>query len=528
MSHSGAQINLVQRCTIHDAGYTQSRGQRAWREPQPNAYTRTTTHGACQGVIGTGAAPGGLEFLGRGAHGGNAMHRSEAVRGLLYVNPRPEMAPLLHALREAGWAPQAIPYSAEAVRGATRSGEFRVGVICIGGDEDVQCLLAAPDVLNDTPAEWIAVLPRPLLEHPEVRHLIAERFFDFHTLPLDLSRVLIGVGHAHGMAVLKDDITVEHARRDSGGEMVGESGAMLAFFRAIGKVAAADAPVLIVGESGTGKELTARTIHSRSSRSGRPFVAINCAALPATLIQSELFGHEKGAFTGASQRRVGRIEAAHGGTFLLDEIGDLPLDLQSNLLRFLQEGQVDRIGATTPVPVNVRVMAATHVDLLQAVTQGRFREDLYHRLNVLQLEIPPLRARREDIPILARYYFQQFIRDGRRSVRGLSREAMMAMNAHSWPGNVRELINRVRRAVVMCEGRLVLPGDLGLAGPCNHCLSGATLAEIREQAERDAILAALCRNGNNHSRAAKELGISRTTLYRLLSDGGADGGFRGH
>lgn len=455
------------------------------------------------------------------------MHRSETVRGLLYVNPRPEMTPLLHALREAGWAPQAICYASDAIRRTMRSGEFRVGIVCIGDDEDIESLLAAPDLLNEAPAEWIAVLPRPLLEQPQVRHMIVERFFDFHTLPLDLGRVLIGVGHAHGMAVLKDDINFEHARRDAGGEMVGASGVMQDFFRAIGKVAVADAPVLIVGESGTGKELTARTLHKRSLRAGGPFVAINCAALPATLIQSELFGHEKGAFTGASQRRVGRIEAAHGGTLLLDEIGDLPLDLQSNLLRFLQEGQVDRIGATIPVPVNVRVMAATHVDLLQAVAQGRFREDLYHRLNVLQLEIPPLRARREDIPILARHYFMQFIRDGRRSVRGLSREAMMAMNAHSWPGNVRELINRVRRAVVMCEGRLVLPGDLGLAGPCTHCLPGATLAEIREQAEREAIQAALCRNGNNHSRAAKELGISRTTLYRLLGDGGTEQNFRG-
>jgi DNA-binding NtrC family response regulator len=296
--------------------------------------------------------------------------------------------------------------------------------------------------------------------------------------------------------------------------MVGTSPVMQALFRDIRKVGAVDAPVLIQGESGTGKELTALAIHARSRRAGAPFMAVNCGALPANLIQSELFGHEKGAFTGAHQRKIGRIEAAAGGTIFLDEIGDLSLDLQVNLLRFLQAKTIERVGGTQSLQVDVRVIAASHVDLERAVAEGRFREDLYYRLNVLHLRVPALRERESDIELLARFFFEKFAKEKNPQVRGFSQQALQVMNTYAWPGNVRELINRIRRAMVMCENRLIAPGDLGLERR-GVKRTIRTLGGARAAAEKEAIRYALQYARNNVSRAARELGISRVMLYRL-------------
>ncbi|HET8700129.1 MAG TPA: sigma-54 dependent transcriptional regulator, partial [Nitrococcus sp.] len=298
--------------------------------------------------------------------------------------------------------------------------------------------------------------------------------------------------------------------------MVGASLAMQALFRSIRKMAPADAPVLIQGESGTGKELAAAAIHELSQRAKGPFIVVNCGALPSGLIQSELFGHERGAFTGADRRKIGRIEAAHGGTIFLDEIGDLPFKMQVNLLRFLQEQTIERVGGREPIKVDARVIAATHIDLEKAVRdQGRFREDLYFRLNVLRLHIPPLRDREDDIELLAWFFFNRFAAEGSPLLKGFSRQALEAMKQHSWPGNVRELINRVRRALLLCDKRLITPVDLGLERR-QGSRQAMTLAEARNAAEYAAILGALRQADGNISQAARQLAISRVTLYRQM------------
>src|SRR5438552_4265122 len=242
--------------------------------------------------------------------------------------------------------------------------------------------------------------------------------------------------------------------------MVGNSPAMLEVFEQIRRFAACDVPVLITGESGTGKELVARAIHDRSRRAAGPYVALNCAAVPATLIASELFGYEKGSFTGATGRKHGHVEHAHRGTLFLDEIGDMPIDLQGLLLRFLQEGEILRVGGRQPIKVDVRVVAATNVRLREAIAAGKLREDLYYRLNVLTIHLPPLRERDGDIEVLATYFLRQIAHELRRDVEGFTPAAMALMLGYGWPGNVRELIATIRRAVVMANGRLIELSDL--------------------------------------------------------------------
>ncbi|MBI5165471.1 MAG: sigma-54-dependent Fis family transcriptional regulator, partial [Magnetospirillum sp.] len=300
--------------------------------------------------------------------------------------------------------------------------------------------------------------------------------------------------------------------------MVGTSPAMQRLAETIRKVAATDAPVLVAGESGTGKELAAIAIHQRSIRALGPFVPINCAALPKTLIASELFVHEKGGFTCADQRLIGRLHAADTGTVFLDEIGDLPLDLQAHLLRFLQESTIDRLGGHQPIKVDVRVIAATNVPLRKAVADGRFREDLFFRLNVLTLTLPPLRERGEDIDLLAAHFTAKFAREAARPIRGLSPEAVGAIRRHPWPGNIRELIATMRRAVVMADGPWIQVADLGL--PDGDDEDGPAPATSLEAARRDLeeamIRRSLAANRHNVKRTAETLGVSRVTLYRLM------------
>ncbi|MFZ5557885.1 MAG: sigma 54-interacting transcriptional regulator [Pseudomonadota bacterium] len=366
-----------------------------------------------------------------------------------------------------------------------------------------------------TDIEWIAVTTTDAPRDPALARILANSFYDYHTIPLDEQRLLYSLGHAVGKVMLRRRLADRTSGAGGRYGMVGTSPPMLDLYRTLDKIVRVNAPVLISGESGTGKEIVALSVHSESLRRSGPFVPLNCGAIPATLMQAQLFGHEKGAFTGAHQRKIGSIEAATGGTIFLDEIGDLPLESQASLLRFLQESTVVRIGSTRPSRIDARVIAATHVDLSAAVREGRFREDLYYRLNVLHIEMPPLRARGDDIFLLADYVFETYRSQRAPGVRGFTLEALEVMRAYSWPGNVRELINRVQKAMIMCEGSMITPSDLGLTP--RRAKSGAiSLANARQLTERDLVVSALERNQFNMAATARDLGVSRVTLYRLV------------
>lgn len=289
---------------------------------------------------------------------------------------------------------------------------------------------------------------------------------------------------------------------------------MLRVCRTIEKLALANVSVLLLGESGTGKEGLARALHTRSRRRGAPFVAINCAAIPENLLEAELFGFERGAFTGATRQTLGKVEIANRGTLFLDEIGDLPHSLQAKLLRFLQERVIERVGGRVPVPVDVRVVSATHQNLREKIAQGSFREDLFFRLAEIVVDIPALRGRTGDAALLAHTFLRRFAKEHRRSAASFTPDALSAIENHAWPGNVRELENAIRRAVIMSETPRISAADLGLAEAPPTMVP--TLRAVREQAERDAVLRVLSRENGNVVHAAAALGVSRPTLYDLM------------
>ena len=301
-------------------------------------------------------------------------------------------------------------------------------------------------------------------------------------------------------------------------DIIGSSEVMRDVFKTVRKVAATDVPVLIHGESGTGKERIAQALHQLSQRADGPFVAINCGAIPESLFESELFGHEKGAFTGADETRKGRIEYANGGTLFLDEVGELPLAVQVKLLRFLQEHVIERVGGREPIPVDGRILAATNIDLPAAVSAGTFREDLFYRLEVVHVEVPALRDRGDDVLHIAEHFVRNLSEEYGKSGLRLSADAIDALLRHPWAGNVRELQNKVRRAVVLVEGQEITAADLSLdSGDAEAPGSLPTLKEAKETLEREYVERALAANKGNISRTARELGISRPTLYELIS-----------
>ncbi len=346
---------------------------------------------------------------------------------------------------------------------------------------------------------------------------IRQGAFDFYQKPFDEQILRIIIDRALRVADLEQEnrrLILAQRAEPLAGLITGDP-EMLKVCRTIEKVAASDVTVLLLGESGTGKELLARGLHALSPRAKERFVAINCAAIPETLLESELFGYEKGAFTGATKQTIGKIEYAHKGTLFLDEIGDLPLALQSKLLRFLQERVIERLGGRGEIPVDVRVVAATHQDLQARIASGLFRQDLYYRLSEISVHIPPLRERQGDKSLLAHAFMEKYAQLNNRGLRGFTAEALAAIEAHTWPGNVREIENTIKRAVIMAEGSQIGLADLGLPAAAVH-EETLNLRHVRDEAERNAVIKALARANGNVAQAAELLGVSRPTLYDLM------------
>jgi two-component system NtrC family response regulator len=348
--------------------------------------------------------------------------------------------------------------------------------------------------------------------------------YDFFQKPPVLSELKVIISRAFHLANLEEQNrslqrAIEKKSMESGG-MIGQCPEMLSIFSTIKKVAPSDVPIFITGENGTGKELVAQALHEEGLRKNGPFIPINCGAIPENLLESELFGHEKGAFTGAHATVQGKLQFAHKGTLFLDEIGELPVNLQVKLLRFLQEGVIQRVGGRLDIPIDTRTVCATNVDIARAIKEGNFREDLYYRISVISINLPPLRERGDDILLLANYFLRMFNEESRKKVRRFSSAAMNFLKGYAWPGNVRELRNRVQRAIIMSDASALEPSDLGCEAVSpditEKILPTVSLREARDRVEREMISAVIdCQNGNI-VKAAEVLGVSRPTLYDLI------------
>jgi DNA-binding NtrC family response regulator len=421
---------------------------------------------------------------------------------------------LARSLAEKGWKAHVSMDTREAIR-CLRSSNIYVGIVLLDSNFDEETQSELLDVINESSStEWIAIVDPGSMTSIEHASFLSSFFFDFHTTPVDIRRLAYSLGHAYGAAKLgeasRGDLRLTINRRFG---LIGSSQAMSLVYDNVQKISRSDEPVIIVGETGTGKELIARAIHGLSPRAEKPFIAVNCGAIPETLVQSEFFGYNKGAFTGAVEERIGRFEAASGGTVFLDEIENLSPLGQVSLLRFLQEKELTPLGSKESRPIDVRIIVSASPNLREAVAGGVIREDLFYRLNVLQIDVPPLRKRDMDAAEIAEYFVDRFNQGKRRNAKRLSKKAISAILDYSWPGNVRELMSCVNRAAVISTGRLIIEADLGLSRPTRFI--GRTLREIKAQAVEQAVMSALAESKSVTS-AARRLGVSRVTLYRLM------------
>jgi two-component system NtrC family response regulator len=382
-----------------------------------------------------------------------------------------------------------------------------------GSTEGFQAL---EDILNLSPSTKVIVVTGREEKENAVK-AIGLGAYDFFQKPLDadiLSFVVDRAFKVHELEEKNKQLSETHSSSKLSG-VIASSPKMLEVCRMIERIAPADVTALLLGETGTGKEVLAKAIHSVSPRSDGPFVAINCGAIPENLLESELFGHEKGAFTGATQSKQGKIELASGGTLFLDEIGDMPMPLQVKLLRFLQERVIERVGGTKPIPVDVRVVCATHQNIQDLISQTLFREDLYYRVSEITLNIPPLREREGDAIIIAQAILKDLSEKMNRPNLSFNEDAMRAIKAYNWPGNVREIINKVKRAVIMADDKKVTAEDMELSSLSTHTEDALNLRQIRDAAEKAAVIQAINAAQNNMAQAARLLGITRPTLYNL-------------
>lgn len=427
--------------------------------------------------------------------------------------------PWVDMLREQGLALGEC-FTADAASTAVRNG-CRIGLLIVARQSELAHLDQCAPFVGNTKICWVGLVAQDLVSMPRMRRFIGEHLFNFITVPADPEHIMLTLRRAWGAAFMRDTRqTSAHlplpADEKVNGEfpMLGDTPPMQRLRGQIKKVARTDAPVLITGPSGAGKEIAALAIHRQSARGNARFVAIDCGAIAPQRLQSDLRGGEKVARHDTRQREIERIKAAQGGTLFLDEIDNMPCDMQAELLRLLKEGTVEQVDGNGANEIDVRVIGATRVDLVQAVSEGRFREDLYHRINVISIDIPKLADRGQDIEDIAKHYFSGFASAHNRSLRGFSKAAMNAMLSHAWPGNVRELVNRVQRATVMAEGRFLQPEDLGFERETEQPLM--SLQDARAAAECMMIRRALSQSRNQISRAATLLGVSRVTLYRLI------------
>jgi len=445
----------------------------------------------------------------------NYSRSSDSAREMLFFCRRSSGSyeyGLIKRLREAGWK-VSVASSMGQAKEILSSSQILVAIACFCNEGEGDNSDIIRTIKRYVGLKWVALLDFSISHESELRSIIYSWCYDYITLPIDIERLLFAVGHAYGIARLADYQQRVQERTHGSQGMMGCSPVMLELFEKIEKVARSDETVLIQGETGTGKEMIARAIHKSSSRADKPFIAVNCAALPNELIFSELFGYVAGAFTDAKEDKTGLIESADGGIIFFDEISDLPVESQTALLRFLQEKSITRIGEATVLPVDVRVMVATNRDLWQATKKNEFREDLYYRLDVLKLVSPPLRLRGNDASIIARSILQDFIKSKGLERKIFSSEAIRCIQSHYWPGNVRELIHRVRRAAILSVNKIIDADDLELNKVTQ--MYSKCLKEIKDEAEAKAIRFSLKTSGSITS-SAKELGISRVTLYRLI------------
>jgi len=376
-----------------------------------------------------------------------------------------------------------------------------------------------------TLAEIVEIAPKTKViiisgqgERENAMEAVGRGAYDFMSKPVDTDELQLVLKRCYYVAQLEREyVNIQRqVSSDAFEGMLGTSEPMERVFNLVRKVATSDAPVMILGESGTGKEMVASGVHNQSPRKNDAFVPINCSAIPESLLESELFGHEKGAFTGADAMRIGKIEQARGGTLFLDEIGDVPLSVQIKLLRFLQEGYIERVGGREMINVDTRIVAATNVDIKEAMKEGTFREDFYFRLAVVEINVPPLRERGEDIEFLATSFLKRYAVETGSPNLSFSAAALKAIRSNGWSGNVRELQNRVRRAAIMCESNKVSPEDLQISGKAGSNYGGTTLKEAREALEKEMVEAALMKHKGKITAASAELGVSRPTFYELM------------
>ncbi|HXJ02167.1 MAG TPA: PEP-CTERM-box response regulator transcription factor [Micropepsaceae bacterium] len=410
----------------------------------------------------------------------------------------------------------------EALRQFKAAGPFRVVILDLGLPPDengaTEGLKTLEEILIAAPKTKIIVASGHTDRTSAIK-AVGKGAFDFFGKPVDIDVLKLIIERANRMHVLEEENNQLRELPNMNPRLVFASAKMANIQRMIERIGPSDVSVLIVGETGTGKEVVARALHDYSPRRAARFVAINCASIPENLLESELFGHERGAFTGAVKQTPGKFELANNGTLFLDEIGDMPGPLQAKLLRFLQERQFERVGGRVPINVNVRLICATNRPLEKMVQNGTFREDLYYRINEIRMDLPPLRERENDAIIVAQHFFNALKRTTYRDIRGISENALAVIARYEWPGNVRELENRMKRAVVMAEGRLITAEDLDLAHSADKVESLDLRAEV-EKLERTLVQKALAISEGNVSKAAKLLCVSRPHLYNLMKGSG--------